>query len=123
MSEWPGQRVPAQREGFLFWQQHESQSGHKPSLPGDHSHNRTQVSVGTTTNTSTILDVCYYRDTTGCYQLGRGGLKTFLTIDLTVLDNCGLDYNSVSLSSLSLPLTPPSHSGHGGENCPGGRPS
>ena len=38
-----------------------------------------------------------YRDTSGCYQLGRGGLKTFLTIDLTVLDNCGLKYNSVSL--------------------------
>ena len=44
-----------------------------------------------------MMDI--FRDEPGCSELGRGGLKTFLKIDLSkpegVEGNCGVKYNGV----------------------------
>ena len=38
--------------------------------------------------------------TPGCSEIGRGGLKTFLTLDLTVADRCGMTFNKVDNQEL-----------------------
>merc|ERR1712226_87537 len=66
----------------------------QPSVKVSCSGSSMTVRVDTNLPFQGILHTLGNRDTSGCYHFGRGGLKTFLTIDLTVLDNCGLNYNS-----------------------------
>ena len=50
------------------------------------------------------------REEAGCNEVGRGGLKTFLTIDLST-SSCGVKYDEVGSSSVSFRIPNPQESG------------
>ena len=37
----------------------------------------------------------------GCYEVGRGGLKTFLYLDISTAGRCGVQFNTVSIMPLN----------------------
>merc|ERR1712061_778022 len=41
-----------------------------------------------------IIHSIGYRSSKGCYELGRGGLKTYLTLDISSPGRCGVQYNA-----------------------------
>ena len=38
----------------------------------------------------------FIRSEAGCYEVGRGGLKTFLRLNISTPGACGVQYNAVS---------------------------